>query len=159
HLRRVQAVTAPSARHALEAAAQEKQDALDAWYGAGGTVDVDTALALRNEVIVFAARLTTSAGAASEIDDLRQRLTDEIEPEATRQRAALVGLLSPYGIDAAAVDDPTPLAPLVRQQVALGRRARAQAVILRAEADARHLADGLDGELRDLGFRDGTLPD
>ena len=152
HLRRVDAIIDPHTREALELATLEHRMAVAAWSELATGIGPDAAGLLQDEVRAYALALRDLGGAAEEIEALRRKLVDRVEPRAAAARAALLEVCVPFGIDDAFL-----ASELVHHQVDVGRLARLQIDLERAEAHESALRTNLDGALSNLGFGEGEL--
>ncbi|HEY2812756.1 MAG TPA: hypothetical protein VGJ03_04750 [Acidimicrobiales bacterium] len=159
HIRRVEASMMPGAHGRLEASTEAYRVARARWDELAHGVSVEQALRLEDEVRAYARELAKLGSSASEVDKLRQELTERAEPAVMQARASLVEACATYGLDDVTIEtaDPRTIEQLIAQQVALGEQAREQEELEDAEAVEQKLANRIDDLLHQLGFRDGTL--
>lgn len=158
HLRRVDATLDAGAREAVEATIAEHRDALQHWLDlAGETVDVDRAVALRDEIEAYNEALRSLGGAADEIDSLRRQLVDEADPQIARARASVLTAVEPFGDVDVDLDDPSAVMVAVRQQCDRGARARTLIDIDDAVVDLEKASARLEDHLLQVGFDTGPL--
>ena len=152
HLRRVDAIIDRHAGEGLELAVMEHRMAVAAWNELSYGIDPAVAAPLEEEVREYALSLRDLGGAADEIETLRRKLVERVEPRAAAARAALLEVCAPFGIDDAFL-----ASELVRHQVDVGRVAHLQIDLEAAEGRQALLQTELDAALGNLGFGEGEL--
>jgi hypothetical protein len=146
-MRRLEVNIDPKATEPLELAALEYRRAITGWRKFAGDLPASEAIALEGETRAYANALAGSRGAADEIAQVRDRLSNVAEPAVAAARAALLTACRPFGID-----DPKLAVELVRHQAGIGGLARLQAALEQSERDEAAKRADLDSTLNALGF-------
>ncbi|GAC1593294.1 MAG: hypothetical protein NVS3B21_14170 [Acidimicrobiales bacterium] len=146
-VRRLEVNVNPRATEALELAALEHRRISGKWRVLAGDLDAAAALGIEPEVRTYSTALQGAQGCASEVADVRARMTQEAAPIAEAARGRLMAACEPFGII-----DPVAAVELVRLHANSNIVARAQSALERVEQSALRIQNDLDAALHRLGF-------
>jgi hypothetical protein len=144
-MRRIDVLLEPDAVEALRVAELEHQVASVAWAELAGDVDPEAALAARDEIERYAARMSEAEHHVEATEALHRELVDDAEPAWAAARAALLGACRSFDVE------PEHAVSEVAAIVSEARYARLQQAVDEAEGSLRLIEAELETHLAAAG--------